>query len=90
VQRGADTLSSLTKHITDCAECQRLWHEYSAATAEHIKLDNKLSLAALSRDTDAVSRLTPEVETAVVTRSMARRAIEIHEMDAHAADAATA
>ncbi len=71
------------KFIGDCAECQRLWREYSAATTEHIKLEGKLAIAAIARDDESVIRLAPEVECAALTRLAARDAIKAHEHGAH-------
>lgn len=77
--------------IGKCDECQRLWREYSAATNEHIKLESKLKLAALSRDDEAVIDLTPRVERAGERRLQAREAIRAHEKVAHTvADSAAA
>jgi hypothetical protein len=80
------------EHISSCAECQRLWHEYSVATAEHISLDNKLSIAALRHDEATVRDLAPDVEAAVMRRSAAREAIKAHEASVHppSAEAASA
>jgi hypothetical protein len=78
--------------IDSCAECARLWREYSTSTADHIRLDNKLGIAALRDEDDAVRLLAPEVEAALMRRSEARRAIQSHETAAHPprADAAEA
>jgi hypothetical protein len=77
--------------IKDCVTCQRLWREYSAATAEHIKLEGKLKIAALSRETGHVSELTVFVEKAAAERVAARRAIAEHQWATHeAGDAAAA
>ena len=71
------------KQMRDCDECVRLWHEYSVATSEYIRLDNKLGIAALAHDDEAVSILAPDVEAAVVRRAQGRDAIRKHEAAAH-------
>jgi hypothetical protein len=72
-----------------CYECQRLWQEYARATTDHIRLDSKLRVAALSRDQDAILTLTHQVESAEERREWAREAIRKHEATPHAtADAA--
>ena len=81
--RAAPYAVGFMKHITDCAECQQLWHEYSLATGDHIRLDNKLGIAALGHKEASVSALTAEVEAALARRSDARRAIKAHEAPAH-------
>jgi hypothetical protein len=67
----------------DCEECQRLWHNYSAATTDHIRLDSKLRLAALERDYGQIERLTPDVEAAERKRNNLREAIASHDRSAH-------
>jgi hypothetical protein len=69
-----------------------LWREYSLATANHLKLDNKLGIAALRHEDEVVRSLAPEVEAALMRRSEVRRAIQAHEAATHAplADAAEA
>jgi hypothetical protein len=62
-----------------CDECQRLWQEYSRATTDHIRLDSKLRLAALSYDQEGILVLTRQVEGAEEQREWAREAIRKHE-----------
>ena len=79
------------KYISECAECQRLWQAYSAATTEHIRLESKLQIAALGHEDNVVVDLTPKVEEAALKRSAARDAIKKHEAEDHPlADATTA
>lgn len=66
-----------------CEECRRLWREYASATTEHIRSDNKLRLAALEHNYEAVERLTPDTDTAGKNRSDLRKAIADHESTAH-------
>lgn len=68
-----------------CEECQRLWREYAWATTEHIRSDNKLRLAALEHDYQAIKQLTVGTDSAERTRSDLREAIADHENSAHAA-----
>ena len=65
------------------AECKRLWHEYSSATTEHIKLESKLSVATIAHQAEAIDALTPSVETAALRRSTARESVRAHERDSH-------
>lgn len=67
-----------------CEECQRLWREYALATSEHIRSDNKLRLASLEHDYEAIEQLTPGTDTAEKNRSDLRAAIAAHENAAHA------
>jgi hypothetical protein len=71
------------KFIADCQDCQRLWHEYSTATTTHIRLENRLGVAAITHDEEVIIELTPEVEDAASARSAAREAIKQHEAQAH-------
>ena len=43
-----------------CPECQRLWREYSGATANHIALESQLGVAALAHDEGSGSVLAPD------------------------------
>ena len=43
---STELYSRRLKYIADCADCQRVWHAYSAATTEHIRLESKLQIAA--------------------------------------------
>jgi hypothetical protein len=70
-----------------CEECHRFWQEYASATTEHIRLDSKLRLAALSHEHELIPSLTQEVETAGALRESTREAIRKHEAT-HAEDAA--
>ena len=62
-----------------CNDCHGLWLEYALAAAKHIELDNKLKLATLSRDHDAIQALTSQVDLAQGQRELAREAIRQHE-----------
>lgn len=67
-----------------CEECQRLWLEYASAIAEHIRSDNKLRLAALKRDYEAIKQLALGVDAAEKNRNGLRTALADHENAAHA------
>jgi len=41
-----------------CTECEQLWHEYSAATFEHVRIEGRKKLAELGQD------VTPELSRA--------------------------
>jgi hypothetical protein len=62
-----------------CEECHTLWQEYARATTEHLTLDSKLRLGALSRNYEVIRALTHEVESAEEERQWAREAIRKHE-----------
>ena len=62
-----------------CKDCHSLWQEYASATTEHITLDSKLRLAALSHDHEVIPVLTQQVETAGAARESRREAIRKHE-----------
>lgn len=68
-----------------CEECQRLWLEYASAIAEHIRSDDKLFLATVRRDFDAIKPLALGVDAAEKNRSHLRTALTDHESAAHAA-----
>lgn len=74
----------------NCEECGRLWREYSAATIEHLRIENKLRLATLCRDAAAIDRLTGEAKVAADARGNLRTAIRDHEAQHSSADAAEA
>jgi hypothetical protein len=59
-------------------ECIKLWRAYSAATTEHIQLDDKLRLAALKHDLEQIVPLNIQVEAAERARTGARDTIRAH------------
>ena len=71
--------------IQRCAECQRLWRKYSITMVEHIKLEDKLQVAAAARESTRVTELKVLVESAAQQRTHARQAISHHEQEAHGA-----
>jgi len=73
-----------------CDECQRLWQEYARTTTDHIRLDSKLRIAALSHDPEAIQVLTRQVEGAEEQREWTREAIRKHEASGHAIQDAAA
>ena len=75
--------------VKGCQECIRLWGEYSAATAEHIKLEDQLRRATLLHDSQLVAQLTPRCEAAAEVRMTTRQSVLAHE-EAHGSSAASA
>ena len=65
--------------VAGCEECRRLWQTYAADTTGHVLAENKLKLAVLKHDTEAVALLTPQVELAGEKRQSSRAAIRGHE-----------
>jgi hypothetical protein len=63
----------------NCDDCQRLWHEYAEATTAHIKLDNRLKLAALQNEDEKIPDMTLLTEQAGALRTSLREAILEHE-----------
>jgi hypothetical protein len=77
--------------VQTCADCQSLWQAYSVATTEHFEVINRLELAKLRHDREAVEHLAPLVEAAAARRAETRAAFRAHEGSGHsAAGAATA
>jgi hypothetical protein len=72
--------------IKRCAECQRLWREYSIATARHINLEDELQVAGVARR----SELKVLVEGAARQRSQAWQALSQHKKEAHGTRSARA
>jgi hypothetical protein len=64
----------------NCDECQRLWQEYAQATTGHLKLDNRLKLAALKNEHEKIPALTDQTERAGELRASFREAIQKHEL----------
>lgn len=69
-----------------------MWQEYARATTEHISLDSKFHIAALSHDHAVIPALTKQVEAAGAVRDSMREAVrkheETHEKATHVEDAA--
>jgi hypothetical protein len=65
--------------VAGCEECRRQWQTYAADTTEHVRLGNKLQLAVLEHDVDAIALLTPQVELAGEKRQSSRETIRGHE-----------
>ncbi len=60
-----------------CAECERLWEEYSAATFEHVNIDSRMKMAELRQElTVALSR---EDHAATQKLESAQRRLREHE-----------
>jgi len=62
-----------------CEDCSELWRQYSVATATHVRLENKLRLAALHNELSLIQTLTVETEGAEKTRNELRELIHKHE-----------
>jgi hypothetical protein len=73
-----------TVMLSGCEECNRMWREYKAAANEHVRLANKLQLAALNCDSEAIAILMLEVEAAIEKGHASRETIRTHETE-HAA-----
>jgi len=65
---------------TSCAECNRLWGEYSSATNADIKLDGQMKLSALQHDPGLSEVLAPRCEAATRERESLRQQIKEHEV----------
>ena len=70
--------------LSGCEQCNQMWREYKAAVNEHVRLANKLQLAALNCDSEAIAILTVELEAAIEKRHASRETIRTHETE-HAA-----
>ena len=60
-----------------CAECERLWQDYSAATFEHVNIDSRKKVAELSYDVSP--ELSREHDEATQRREDAQRRMKEHE-----------
>ena len=60
-----------------CAECERLWEEYGAATFAHVILDNRVKIAELCREVTVA--LNSEYQDATQKREDAQRRLKEHE-----------
>ena len=69
--------------VNGCQECTRLWREYAEATNEHFRLDNKLQLAGLTHDHQAIQQLTPGVPDSRHRQIGVRGQITAHDKQAH-------
>ena len=70
-----------------CAECKRLWEDYTAATFVYARVDSKLKMAVL-RD-DVIDELMQSFDTAYQRRDAALERFQQHE-GSHTARAASA
>jgi hypothetical protein len=66
-----------------CERCTELWREYAAATFGHIRIAGDLQIATLGHDEEVVRSLAPKVGDAMALRVAARKAIRLHESEAH-------
>ena len=60
-----------------CAECERLWQEYSSATFEHVNIDSRKKMAALGQDVSP--ELSRAHNEATQKREDAQRRMKEHE-----------
>jgi hypothetical protein len=60
-----------------CAECERLWQEYSAATFEHVKSDSRKKMAELVQD--GTAELSRAHQEATEKRDTAQQRLKDHE-----------
>jgi hypothetical protein len=67
----------------NCKECQALWTRYASATADHIRKEGNLRIAALRYDRERVVILTREAESSKQLRIAGHEAIRLHEKEAH-------
>jgi NurA-like 5'-3' nuclease len=76
----AETVSKSVSAVPlRCKECDRLWAEYTKASFEHFHVENKLKMAAVEGDVEAVVRLTRGIEEARHCRDHMREAMRKHE-----------
>ncbi len=61
-----------------CQECGRLREEYGNAVFDYVKLDNRIKMAALRDEVDAVAELAKRVEIAMVRRDLALERFREH------------
>ena len=66
-----------------CHTCLILWEKHTTATREHILLENKLRMATLRRNYDALHQLNVELEAAHRERVRLREAIQLHDATEH-------
>ena len=67
----------------NCEECRRFRRAYAAATTIHLALENRLHLATLGRENEAIAALTLQIEVAARKRASAREAMRQHEIAAN-------
>lgn len=66
-----------------CPECSRLLGEYIDATAEHLKLDDKLRIAELQWGQRLVNLLLEDAQNMAGRRAQIQRAILDHKWKEH-------
>ena len=60
-----------------CAECEKLWQEYSAATFEHVRIEGRKKMAELVQD--GTAELGRAHDEATQKRDAAQRRMKEHE-----------
>jgi hypothetical protein len=83
--RATITDSSLDRmgEIEGCALCGRLWHAYSDAAFECVRLNNEHRRAVQLGDTSSVADLARKCEAEEMHRSNALETIRAHLAEAH-------
>ena len=76
--------------VKGCAECERLWQEYSVATKECIKILSNHQIAALRHDRQAIERLDAQYLECEGRRANIRSSIVAHGREAHTGRALSA
>lgn len=67
----------------ECQTCLKLWGSHTTVIREHILLENKLRMATLRRNYDALHHLKVELEAAHRERVRLREAIRQHDAAEH-------
>lgn len=62
-----------------CAECDRLWEEYTQAATAHVKIVARRHKAVLQNDSDALDEIAAIEADLAQQELKARRAIDDHE-----------
>lgn len=75
----------------NCEECRRLRRAYAAAATIQLTLEDRLQLATLSCESEAIAALTLQIEAVALKRASADKAMAQHELAAnHAEDVISA
>lgn len=80
---GSGRSRPFVKPFEECAECQRLWHDYAGSTHHVFKLKSKARLASLAHQRAAETALAEELLEAQRTQLAAWRAFRQHQLAAH-------
>jgi hypothetical protein len=66
---------------TNCAECDRLWEEYTQAAAAHVKIVARRHKAAVQDDSAVLGEIAAIEADLAQQELKARRAIDDHEAE---------